>query len=1265
MSPSPDFEVTPQEGWAPLIVRFQDASHPGNSKIHAWHWDFGDGTTGTGPNVHHTYAKAGPYDVTLTVTCIEGNFSATKRAAVNVLVPGSFGKADPKNGLYSASGLAVQIPETFRAKATFGVERVTGLPGLSLPEGMTALSDLFTLMHNMPSPDFFVLDIDDIDDLDNVSMPEAAMLSIPIMSNPPVSAGDGSDLYLLAFLEDGRIIPIPGSLKKGLFSSVVLRLPARAQYVVVKRNDAEIFDSLQVATNKVAKNGWGNSWNIHSSTGTGQSLAALYHGTTQDEASFLKRSFSADTVLKAHEDFTTAVQSLFDDLSALDLLPPLLLSKSDAYDLILFDMLPPYEEELTRANQLPFYNNFFGHLVLDPGLIIDLSRRNARLYSCDPSEYVEYPLTEEEVADWYGCDFAQSFSPDSAFGEALLQSIYDIYPFPVIKPTAVVTENQPVELEEKAQAAPEAINFNEGVLDSYALYFGQSIHPWPARAFGDNERPSYAQPLFFPYSSDVEGYSPSGQEFLAWLKNSGVIEDPMELLPDVLAGLVVITKELSDYFARPLTFNESQVALALAFDEAILAWNEDGEDENGEDENGEDENEEDENGEETEEFGLPECYWAYIQDILFENTSSAILRPSDQHRQAWSLNLDKVDETSLVEITPGGPVEQYDIHPEDYPALEFIAPMSSRVVVLNISGLTTDLYLDFSNNKWNKDKRDNGMGIAIYVEGHPGINLSDAPGEYDIYTLIDIDEDGQSDMVRLSDFTADQDHLLEKVTILVSNLNPTLANSLEFSLKSHADVITPESSILHRYVYTPDPAYGYELAGIFPKKDHTAYQLEMTSGSWRGQFELEDTVWHHKLAIVEPKNLSENTAMLLIAGGSSASRISEQELGIMAEYATISRSVIILLKQTPYQPIGFYDDGEILRTEDSIIAYSFDKYIQSHQAGAPDSTWPALLPMTRAAVRAMDTAQDFMASKPGNKRIIDNFVVGGASKRGWTTWLTAAMDPRVTAIIPMVIDILNMQQQIEHHHAMYSTYPSDSVNFYMQGGYSTSLKDYVEFSIFNRFNTAAGQSLLSIIDPLYYKEALTMPKLILNSTGDQFFLPDGSHFYFDQLEGLNYLSYIPNTDHSLGNDLALDNATSQTMLAFFIAQARNNNKIPSDNVEVPHYEWEFGKSGNKEQIVTHASVEPIAAFQWTATVEEHRDFRLRTQGAIWQRQPLEVIEQVDTEEGPGSTNWRCVAEVTAPPQGWTGFMTQLVFDGPEDQTEFTFTTPIHIISAEE
>ena len=61
--------------------------------------------------------------------------------------------------------------------------------------------------------------------------------------------------------------------------------------------------------------------------------------------------------------------------------------------------------------------------------------------------------------------------------------------------------------------------------------------------------------------------------------------------------------------------------------------------------------------------------------------------------------------------------------------------------------------------------------------------------------------------------------------------------------------------------------------------------------------------------------------------------------------------------------------------------------------------------MTKAAVRAMDTATEFLA-KEGVR--LEKFVVSGASKRGWTTWTTGVVDKRVVAIAPLVIDMLNL-----------------------------------------------------------------------------------------------------------------------------------------------------------------------------------------------------------------------------------------------------------------
>ena len=59
----------------PVMFDGTGSSDP-DGTIVSYDWDFGDGTTGTGPQPQHTYAAPGVYDVTLTVTDDAGDTSA-------------------------------------------------------------------------------------------------------------------------------------------------------------------------------------------------------------------------------------------------------------------------------------------------------------------------------------------------------------------------------------------------------------------------------------------------------------------------------------------------------------------------------------------------------------------------------------------------------------------------------------------------------------------------------------------------------------------------------------------------------------------------------------------------------------------------------------------------------------------------------------------------------------------------------------------------------------------------------------------------------------------------------------------------------------------------------------------------------------------------------------------------------------------------------------------------------------------------------------
>ena len=77
--PLPDFSVIPPEGAdRPRVgspLSFRDESSGNGLDITGWEWNFGDGTTGTGKNVTHTYSTPGAYIVALTVTDERGTSS--------------------------------------------------------------------------------------------------------------------------------------------------------------------------------------------------------------------------------------------------------------------------------------------------------------------------------------------------------------------------------------------------------------------------------------------------------------------------------------------------------------------------------------------------------------------------------------------------------------------------------------------------------------------------------------------------------------------------------------------------------------------------------------------------------------------------------------------------------------------------------------------------------------------------------------------------------------------------------------------------------------------------------------------------------------------------------------------------------------------------------------------------------------------------------------------------------------------------------------
>jgi PhoPQ-activated pathogenicity-related protein len=435
---------------------------------------------------------------------------------------------------------------------------------------------------------------------------------------------------------------------------------------------------------------------------------------------------------------------------------------------------------------------------------------------------------------------------------------------------------------------------------------------------------------------------------------------------------------------------------------------------------------------------------------------------------------------------------------------------------------------------------------------------------------------------------------------------------LIFSASCTRRTAAPEITFpLKDYVMAGDDAFSYKITDSVAGENWKAWSVKMVSGTWLTEKDVDSVTWWHWINIIIPDHLSESESMMFIGGGSSRDTVAPMPDEWLIQGAVATGSIISHISNIPFQPLDFTDDDKGGRYEDDLIAYGWRKYIESG-ASEDKMEWLARFPMTRAVVRAMDVVQEISRQKGAP---VDSFFVAGASKRGWTTWTTAAVDNRVMAIAPIVIDLLNLIPSFKHHWQCY-------------GEWSPAVEEYVIEGIMDRMDESEFKNLLEKVEPYSFAGELTIPKYIVNATSDEFFVTDSWKFYWDDLMGESYLHYVPNGNHSLRN------AYQPISLISFYQRIITGTAIPS-------FDWTVSND------TIYVEVDPENEYilnKWEAVNKNGRDFRKYVVGDAWYK------EEINREE-----DGKYSIYIEKPAAGYKAALVEVIFN-PGSVFPLTFTS---------
>lgn len=416
--------------------------------------------------------------------------------------------------------------------------------------------------------------------------------------------------------------------------------------------------------------------------------------------------------------------------------------------------------------------------------------------------------------------------------------------------------------------------------------------------------------------------------------------------------------------------------------------------------------------------------------------------------------------------------------------------------------------------------------------------------------------------------------------------------------------VPADRSPLVDYVFTPDGSRGCRRIAAGDLGAGRFVAAELVSQTWRG------VPWRHQLAIYTPARLATERPPLLLwidggSGGTDPVRPPEKQLPMVAAVAEASGLPTAIVRQVPYQPMF---DG---RREDDLIAHTFEQFLRTG-----DPSWPLLLPMVKSVSEALTAAIELASTEW--QISIDGGVLTGASKRGWTTWLTAAADTRVRGLMPMVIDMLDLPRHIDLQVRSFGA-PSEAIH------------DYVSRGLHTRLDTPRGQKLMDLVDPVRYADAITQPKLIALGTNDPYWPLESLDLYLHRLRGPRWISYAVNTGHNL---------PVLRVAPLFASLGRHVAGVEP----LPELTWPCGQSAPPLACSLSAEPEPAEVRLWSAT-SATRDFRTAT----WESQPVKI-------EGG-----RCSATVVRPDEGFAAGLLECRFAGKP--LPIHLTTGVTVVAA--